>query len=188
VFLAVALAYLPGGCDLFTTREPESPQDTNFEFEPPTSPEVTVRNLANAFRVSAFNEYARTMTADFSFVADPSDVAQLETARPGEDVYGGWDRDVETQTAQLIATNVERTTLVLVVIGEIIQPSGARQLRYDYTLTIRHSGRDSIYKGQAWFTIRQEPSGDWLIFLWEDKTTVAGSETWGLLKGRTRIV
>jgi hypothetical protein len=185
--LALASLYLPGaGCNLFSTRDPDVSEDVLSIWEPPVSPEIVVRNLENALESATFNNYRRALTEDFAFLPDDGDVFTMQLERPGEDVYENWDRDVETSTAEIIRNAVPELRLDLTVLVEELEGQG-RLRKYSYVLTLGEGDGDEEYRGEAWFRIRQEPSGEWLIYGWEDKS-VPGASSWGLLKGRSRVV
>jgi hypothetical protein len=185
---ALAPALLLGaGCDLFQTREPAAGGTGNSVWQPPTTPEIVVENLQLALENGVFGDYTRALTDDFTFVPDDADVAQLAIERPGEAVYGGWTKDVETQVAEAIRTGLTSLDLGLTLVSEETLPDGRLQ-KYGYALTLTRGASVTVYEGQAWLDIRQEPNGDWLIARWEDVITPQTVESWGLLKGRNRTL
>lgn len=187
VLVAAAALWLPGAGCLFDTRDAEEGEGGDSVWVPPTSPEIVVENLRAALETEVFGDYLRAFTDDFLFEPDAADVAQLAIERPGEPVYDDWTRDVETATAENIVAGAESVELVLSLISEQIV-EGARLQKYDYTLTLLRSGGPSVYQGEAWFEIRQEPTGDWLIHRWLDVITPETDESWGRLKGRNRLL
>ena len=186
VALATALLLL-SGCGLFDTRSPSGVGGGESVWLTPVSPQIIVENLRAAFEAGNFGDYQRTMTEDFFFVADQSDVFAIELIRPGEAVFADWNRDVETQTAEVIFGSVPRLTLHLSLIREEIISDG-RLLKYGYELTlIPAQGDPEIHAGEAWFRTRQEQgSGEWYIFEWEDIASVPQRQSWGYLKGLNR--
>jgi hypothetical protein len=186
IALAAALLLL-SGCGLFDTRTPSEVGGGESVWQTPVSPLIIVENLRASFEAGNFGDYERTMTQDFFFVADESDVFAIELIRPGEGVFLGWDRGVETQTAEVIFGSVPRLSLDLTLIREEIIPQG-RLLKYHYELTLLPAeGEPSIYAGEGWFRTRQEPgSGEWYIFEWEDIASVPLRQSWGYLKGLNR--
>jgi hypothetical protein len=186
--LALGATFLPGaGCGLFDTREPDTASGGNTVWTPPTSTEIVVQNLQLALEAAIFGDYNRAFLDDFVFVPDPSDVVQLSIERPGEPVYSGWTKDVETQTAENYRTTATSLDLQFTFLSEQVLPEG-RLHKYDYTLTLTLPTAVEVYKGQAWFEIHQAPSGDWYIARWEDYITPSTVESWGRLKGRNRTL
>lgn len=183
---ALAAMFLTGaGCDLFQTREPGNGDSGNTVWTPPTTPEIVVQNLELALEGGIFGDYVRAFTDDFTFTPDGADVVQLSIERPGEAVYDGWTKDVETQVAETIRSGATSLELELTFLSEQILAEGRLQ-KYDYTLTRSRPTSVDVYQGQAWFEIRQGSNGDWLIFSWEDVITPRTVESWGRLKGRNR--
>jgi hypothetical protein len=182
-----AAALLLSGCGLFPTRTPSEAGGGESVWLTPVSPQIIVENLRSAFEAGNFGDYARTMTEDFVFVPDERDVFAIELIRPGEGVFLGWDRSVETQTAEVIFGSVPALDLVLSLIREELIAQ-YRLLKYQYVLTLTPAAGDpSLYEGEAWFRIRQEPgSGEWYIFEWEDIASVPLRQSWGYLKGLSR--
>lgn len=182
-----AVLLLLSGCGLFPTRTPSEAEGGESVWLTPVAPNIIVENLRSAFEAGNFGDYERTMTEDFRFLPDQSDVFAIEVIRPGEGVYLGWDRTVETRTAEVIFGSVSALNLELPIIQEEIITEG-RLLKYRYELTLTPaSGDPTIYAGEAWFRTRQEPgSGEWYIFEWEDIASVPLSQSWGYLKGLNR--
>jgi hypothetical protein len=179
----LALALLASGC-LFKTRTPIVGEGERSFWEPPTTPEIIVRNLETAFENGVFNDYSRALTEDFVFQPDGADSAQIEIERPGEQVFVGWNREVETEAAQTIKDSADSVDVVFTLFSdELIGDDHLR--KEDYVLTLFQGGGEVAYVGQAWFLIRQT-SGEWFIYEWEDVRT-SDAPTWGLLKGRNRL-
>ena len=65
-----------------------------------------------------FTDYQRALTDDFTFKPDERDVTTYEQERPGENVYGGWTAEVETQVAESIWTSATELELTLVFLEE----------------------------------------------------------------------
>ena len=178
---------LGAGCDLFATREPDVSEGTESLWQPPTSPNIVVENLRLALEAGNFTDYRRALTDDFVFLADGTDVAQIELERPGEMTFEGWGRDVEGATAETLRGAVETLRLVLNELDEDIEPGG-RLIKYGYTLTLTSAGgAPTTYAGEAWYRVRQEPGGQWFIYEWEDVANSPTFSSWGLLKGRNRL-
>lgn len=173
------------GCELFATREPP-PVDEGTEgiWQPPTSPRIVVENLERALEAPSFSDYERALTEDFVFRPDDADVVRIGLERPGETPYENWDREVERQTAEAISQSADSVALTLELFEETPIAS-AQLIKYRYDLTLFSTGTGTTYEGEAWFQIRQELNGDWLIFDWEDVASTSGA-SWGLLKGKSR--
>jgi hypothetical protein len=171
------------GC-IFEARTPIVGEGQRSFWEPPTTPETIVRNLETAFENGIFNDYARALTEDFVFRPDGADSVQIELERPGLEIFVGWNREVETETAQAIKDPADSVDVVFTLFSdELIGDDHLR--KEDYVVTLFQGGSEVTYEGQAWFSIRQI-GGEWFIYEWEDVRTSQGAPTWGLLKGRNR--
>lgn len=177
-FLLMALA----GCGLFDTREPVEGEGGQSFWQPPTSPEIIVRNLEVAFENGIFNDYERALTIDFTFHPDLADSLDVEGGRPG--AFANWTRDVEVETAAAIHATADSLMLVLVPNStEIVGDD--RLLKQSYVLTLLTVGGSTVYEGDVWFWVRQV-AGEWFIYHWEDISTSSSRRSWGFLKGNTR--
>jgi hypothetical protein len=181
----LAVLLVPGGCDLFATREPEVEGSQQSLWTPPTSPEIVVTNLELALEIGNFNDYQRALTPDFSFTPDPADVAQLGIEFPGDNVFDGWDRSVEVEVATTIRAGADSVAVELVKFEDDLgQP--IRLLKYDYKVTLRTGTLQTFYEGDAWFTIALQENGEWIIREWED-VAIPQTPSWGILKGRSSV-
>ena len=131
IALALTLvAPLLAGCDLFSTRTPSAAEGGDSVWLTPVSPQTIVENLRASFQAGNFGDYERTMTEDFVFVPDESDVFDIELVRPGEEVFAGWNKQVETSTAEVIfgsvaELRVERLRPTAMVLGLFEDWAGA---------------------------------------------------------------
>jgi hypothetical protein len=184
--LLLGAAFFAGaGCDLFGVRDSEGGSGGTNVWVPPTRPEIIVQNLVAALEVGSFGDYQRAFAPDFEFVPDGTDVTQMQIERPGEPVYDGWNKDVETQVAEAIRGSAQTLDLRTSFFEEQLVDEG-RLHKYEYTLTLENAGGVNVYQGEAWFTIVQQTNGDWLIAGWQDIITPNTVESWGRLKGRNR--
>jgi hypothetical protein len=175
------------GCELFPTRTPSGVEGGDSVWLTPVTPLIIVENLRASFQAGNFGDYRRTMTEDFGFVPDQADVFDIELVRPGEEVYVGWTRDVESNTAEVIFGGVATLTLELELLQVELLAEG-RLLKYEYVLTLNPAEGDPVlYEGEAWFWTRQElGSGESFIYQSDDIASVPLRRSWGYLKGLSR--
>jgi hypothetical protein len=190
---ACAVAALAtGSCDTFSTRVAEEPEGEATQYVVPQDPVDVLSNLENAVRDRDTEIYAGLFTDDFVFIADPSDVIEVENFYPG--AFDNWDIAVETHVGERILDQ-SRTTISGVdftaetLVGET---DSTYEVLKDYQLFLRREAYESfdIYIGTARFSMRVESDGLWYIHKWEDARRdtgiVADKDTWGKLKGETR--
>ncbi len=186
-FLPLAALVGCAACGFFETREPEEGGGNETFWEPPTSPQIIVRNLELAFENKIFNDYRRALTVDFVFRPDPSDSFQIAIDRPGVPVFTLWDREVESSTAEQIAADADSIQLVFDLGTEEIVGDDDRLLKKTYTLTIMRAGTLNLYKGEAWLWVGQVVN-EWYIYRWEDvRREPFPALTWGYHKGQRRL-
>lgn len=186
--VGVGLALGVAGCSLFDARSPEA-GDSESDWVAPLIPDQIVTNLEVALESGDFNDYRRTFVEEFVFLPDQTDVAQIAIERPGEEVYEDWDRDVETETMEQVFSSSDSLRVDFTKFEERIEGETI-QMFYRYTL-LRYRGAEvDDLRGEAWYRVGQVLGGEWYILEWEDvisdETGVEGS--WGLLKGRERIL
>lgn len=186
--VVAGLLFGGSGCSLFETRSPEA-GSSESDWVPPLIPAQIVTNLEVALESGDFNDYQRTFVEEFFFVPDQTDVAQIAIERPGEAVYDDWSRDVETDTMEQVFSTSDSLRVDFNLFEERIEGE-VTQLRYRYTLRRYRSGEVDELQGEAWYRVGQVLGGEWYILEWEDviseETGTGGS--WGLLKGRERIL
>ena len=186
--VVAGLALFAGGCSLFETRSPEA-GSSESDWVPPLIATQIVTNLEVALESGDFNDYRRTFVEEFFFVPDQTDVAQIAIERPGEAVYDDWNRDVETDTMEQVFSTSDSLRVDFDLFEERIEGE-VTQLRYRYTLR-RYRGSDvDELEGQAWYRVGQVFGGEWYILEWEDVISedTGPDGSWGLLKGRERIL
>jgi hypothetical protein len=184
-FLGCALfVLLFAGCGAFDTRNPIIGTGQISRWEPPTSPEIIVRNLEVALEDGNFNDYQRALTSDFVFHPDAADSFEIELNRPG--AFANWNRDVEVQTAQTIETSADSLRLtVSPPTQEIVGDD--RLLKQTYILTLEKVTGEESFEGEAWLWTRQV-AGEWFIYRWRDIRTSEDLRSWGFLKGDRRLL
>ena len=94
---------------------------------------------------------------------------------------------METGTAEQIFSTADSLRLDITLFEE--RGEGTTQvLKYRYVLTLFRPGDQPEYRGEAWFRVAQIANGEWYILTWEDVHGLDTVESWGLLKGRERIL
>jgi hypothetical protein len=179
-------------CDTFSTRVAEVPEGEATEYVLPQEPTDVLSNLKNSIRDRDSEVYIGLFTDDFVFVADPSDVVELESVYPG--VFDGWDVQAEVDVGKKILDESGTTISGLDFTSEtlISETDSTYEILRDYQLFLRLEtfARFAVYIGTARFSMRLDTDGLWYINRWEDARRdtgiVADKDTWGKLKGEIR--
>ena len=167
---------LLGACELFTPRESEPPVDVidPYAWVPPTSPEIVLQNLSNAFPAHKPNYHLdvlgnREDTGSlFSFFPDQG----VASAQPG--VFDNWgyveeENFVTKLFETLSADGLQRLEWQV----EQLSPVDDRyEIIADYQLTLSWGESETPmpqeYRGQATLTLLQNVDLLYEISVWQD--------------------
>ena len=175
VIISLLLALI-SACELFTPRDPEPPLDTldPYAWIPPTSPEIVLQDLANAFPAHKENYHLDVLAgrsgdvATFRFFPDHS----VASAQPG--VFDGWGYAEEEN--------------FMIKLFEILNPEGIQDLSWskdqvstiedrheiiaDYDLRLSYLENSSKYpshfSGQIILSLVQNDDLLYQITTWQD--------------------
>lgn len=167
---------LLGGCELFSPREAETPLDTTdpYAWIPPTTPEIVLDNLSNAFPAGKRNyfldvlKYDQDGTQDFVFIPDPG----IASSQPG--VFAVWGYvEEENFITKLFDGLQEGGYQRLTWEVDQISPIGdSYEIIADYRLVLSyeegHSQLPVQLGGQSTITIVQNSDLLYEISRWED--------------------
>ena len=191
VLLCLCLA----SCDAFTVRDAVPPEQATGPATIVTAyePELVISNLINSLEEKDVFEYNKLFAADFVFIADPSDVIDLESYYPG--ALSDWDMEVEQEVAQRLLDRGQTANILLSFDHDAEDVTEDTDSTYtvqeDYRLrVVDQEGVLESHVGTAIFYLRLEEDGLWYIREWQDFRPVSdaedGKETWGMLKGEIR--
>jgi hypothetical protein len=175
VFTLSALLFL-AGCELFTPRDSEPPIDVldPYAWVPPTSPEIVLQNLANAFPAHKLNYHLDVLGnsdetgASFTFFPDQG----VASSQPG--VFDNWGYvEEENFITKLFETlsqdglqrlEWERT--------DFLPIDDHFEIVTDYHLTLAYGESETPLpeqlKGQATLTLVQNVDLLYEISIWQD--------------------
>jgi hypothetical protein len=187
----ITIAILISGCDLFRTREPDTPDAGRTDYQPPTTPNIVLINLTSSFKnknvenyISCFSENLTDNTNKFLFV--PSADAQARYAA----LFSGWSIDYERRVFMSMITGVLDGQAPNLVLNngkfDVILPDSA-VYESDYLLqpNNKNGSVGEIYSGTLQFTLKPENSGLWSIHKWLDASSSINDSTgtsWSILK------
>ena len=176
-------------CDLFSTRDPETPTgSTSGGRQFPRDPQTVIDNLIDAVERRSSVDYMHTFNADagdsviFEFIPDPESVHNF----PGR--FDDWSLKQESRFAETlfaVATlpldsliTMEITIDRETVIGDSAETSA------QYILHIGHlrDGAPRQMSGRMELKLFKGTGGGWIVQRWTD-SRLAGSSCWSDLKG-----
>lgn len=169
-------------CDIFETRNPESPGDPRSHFNTPVEPKDVIDNLKYSFSDKNANDYKKNFSSglplvnrNFSFVPSGNVLAVF----PND-----WDVDTEFQYFNnLITRTPQDLPLVLSFSNEaydIRADSAIYSAEYFLSVPDLNSG-SKIYEGNVKFMMKTDINNTWVIYFWED-IAKSDSKSWSELK------
>ncbi len=188
-FLLIALVVLiiVTGCDsLFSTREAESPSNSQSSWIPALTPEQVILNLQNAIYERSLENFKRCLIdsaysqESYQFHPDPQVGADYSS------IFTGWDQQKEeTVMKQAFSLIPAGGSSFLVFSEDSWQVYSSAEAVYsaEYRLELHHTqvALDSVFRGNLIYTIKPDSRGEWSIQDWVDNG-VSGSSSWSLLK------
>ncbi len=185
-FLFIVLALI-SGCGLFETRQPQSPQQGQSGFVPPTSPDIVVQNLVSAISDRNVNNYLSCLSDTsfggraFSFVP-PADVYSRF-----QSIFLNWDKNSErSYFNNLTVQSSASASSALVLSSENLTFQGdSAQYSANYTLIWPNKvpGYPQQSQGNLQFYMGVDRNQNWSIYRWID-SRVGDSLTWSEMKAR----
>jgi len=179
--LMITVVLMLGGCDLFSTRNPEAPNAGLSAWAIPRIPEDVLTNLRESLAGRNAANYLLSFDADvFAFEADPEALQQNSS-------LADWDyQDESDHINRLFSEGTLPRDSSVAVVFLSIQPTtlgDSAEVIADYSLRaeIALSGAPGPMSGRAHFFMRIGEAGYWTIYDWRDQRTVEQS-TWSDLK------
>lgn len=183
-FLIIGLMMLLCACrSLFSTRDPETPVESQSSWIPPLSPELVLMNMQNAILERNSENFIRCLSSSerlYVFIPDPDVMANY-----GE-IFNNWNL-ISEQTAiqQVFSLLPADSTAYLLFPEDIREVQGADSTVFvkKYLLEIHplQTELPTIYEGQVEYWLYPNAQGEWSIYNWTD-FAVEGAQSWSYLK------
>ena len=185
--LLTCLLLLSTACkSLFSTREPESPEDPRSEWIPPLSADQVFINLQSSISDRNVENYIRCLVdASFSdrtyhFEPDP------EVAANYAEIFRSWDLSKEEAVIQQAFSRLPPDSAGFLLFTEDVRETMASDsavIVKKYLLELHHvqTGLSTVFEGymEAWLAPDQR--GEWSVYHWIDNG-LTGQPSWSLLK------
>jgi hypothetical protein len=176
-----------GGCDLFSTRDPEPPSGGGSTFIPATTADIVIQNLKNAISEKNTVNYLRcfidTLHSSRSFLFVPTASAAGRYAA----AFVSWSLASErAYFSSLVAHTPATAVSMLSINGSFtLQASDSAIYEGDYLLAFPHgiSGSPESTRGTLQFVIAIDRNSTWGITRWTD-IPIGSEPSWSELKGR----
>jgi hypothetical protein len=192
----ILVAFCLGGCikNPFATRQSEQPAGAVGTWETPASPDIAIRNLLNAYNEKIAQNYQSCLGENFIFSAREDSIA-AEAQGLGS-LYQGWNKQVETLTAQNIFSTfgVSGKHMDLSFTNSPDNPDSLgdtvavlyRQYVIRVVVADSLAPDTTIISGLATFHLNQPQFSLWSIYFWEDLPLTPGAYDWGKFKAMYR--
>ena len=180
------LLFLVVSCDIFETRDPESPNTGRTDFITPTTPELLFNNMKSSLQEKVVENYMQCLVDpalsedQFIFVPTASSMQNYPT-------LNNWERESERQYFNNLKTSVDDGSGILLELFNEFQniQGNSATFQYDYRIVISSVDQaiPGEYRGTAIFTILLDNRNYWVIKSWED-IGIESYSSWSDLKGR----
>ena len=171
-----------GGCDLFQTRDPESPTASNTTRTPPVTPDIVLTNLQAAIREHNTDNYMRCFVDTTIAGAPPFAFA---ASGDFQGIFRNWQLEDERRYFQNLGAPVINAIPALTFANrqEINRTSTTDEYTMDYLLYYPHQQQSITQEVRGYMHLYLQTDGQhgWSIYRWEDTRTVSDS-TWSYLK------
>lgn len=182
----ILLLFLAVSCDIFETRDAESPDQARSNYQPATSPEILIQNLIDSFADKDVVNYQNTFVTDlsnriFTFVPSSTSLSRFQNLWPT------WNIDDEVQYFNNMKTSVPDELPVLLS-GLSLSPESfsifGDSLKYnsEYFISVPQINSEPlIFQGNLELSMINV-STVWLVYFWKDNA-IEDNPSWSDLKG-----
>ena len=174
------------GCELFTTRDPQLPDQGRSNFQIATEPEIVIENLKNSFSDKNVQNYvACLIDSSFSsrrFLFQPSG----EVISQYQFLADGWDvSDEQRYFSSVIASVNTDFPITLTFSNESYSRTGdsvVYSASYFINLPVNEP-QSANYQGNLRFNLVNDSRSIWAIYYWQD-IKLPDFQSWSELKGK----
>lgn len=171
--LIILIPIVLTSCELFTTRNPEKPDNVGTGYLPPTSYDLVIENLKNSIRERNLNNYllcfsdsSFTGISQYKFIADPQIMAQFQS------IFSDWNIDTEGKYFTSMVTNILEKTKPSINFTDVEYQNFNDSIVFTgtYYLNIQFSDdmENRNYSGDSRIVLKNSSTGFWYITSWYD--------------------
>ncbi|MDP3147677.1 MAG: hypothetical protein Q8N83_00980 [Ignavibacteria bacterium] len=186
VFL-LFLLFLFGGCDLFSTRDPEKPDQPRSNYQLAVTPEILLENFTNSLSEKNVQNYLNCFS-DSAFSGKEFQYFPSADANSKYPVlFESWSKKSEEQYFNnLISHILQDQPITFTKNNEKSSFSGDNSIVYtaSYFLVVPHNDEISKnFEGELQFTLVRDSREVWSIYIWQDINKSSMTVSWSELKG-----
>lgn len=169
-------------CDLFESREPESPTETKSSYRVPVEPNDVIENLKNSFKDKNSNDYKKNFSSgsplvDRDFIFMPASNVLPIFPIP-------WTINQEFQYFNSMVTRVPSEFPIQLSLTneqyDIQADSAIYSAEYSINVPVLNS-TPAVYEGNLRFVMVTDINSAWVIYYWED-IAKQNFDSWSQLK------
>lgn len=186
IFVILFLFFL-SGCDIFSTREVEPPNQSRANYQTPVTPELLIQNLINSLTDKNLENYLLSFSDPnftnrvFTFSASSSALSQFPA------LANNWGVRNEEQYFNNLISKVQKDQPITLNLTNISSSPQGDSLFYtaSYFINIPNISAEiqSNYQGELSFSLIRDSRAIWTIYFWQD-TKNSNLLSWSELKGR----
>ena len=174
------------GCELFTTRDAEPPDESRSNYEDAFERETVIQNLINAFSDKNTDDYIKCFS-NLNFINKPFQFIPSSTALTRYTVWYDWNLSSEAQSFNNMKTLVPDDFPVNLSLSSSANSFSAfgDSLIYtsEYFINVpQRNGDPLIFQGNVQFSMLRDSRSIWVIYFWKDNA-FEDEPSWSDLKG-----
>jgi hypothetical protein len=182
-----SLLFIPfSGCDIFSTRSPESPDVPRFNYLQPVDVTSLVTNFINSTSTKSTQYYLKSFSDSVKNGRSFQFVASAEAISKYASLAFGWSVKDEEQYFNNILNKIPKESSINLSIDEqqLVSFGDSAYISAKYSLIIPHNiqGLANVFSGKMQFKLIRDSQQLWTIYQWQDIKS-GESATWSELKG-----
>ena len=176
------------GCDIFTTRSAETPNQPRSNYQQAVTPDILISNFISSLQDKSVENYLSCLSdSSYSqrvFTFSPSSSALSQFPALAE----GWGRKNEEQYFNNLVAKVSQSLPITLTLSNSSESPQGDSLVYtaSYSLNVPTTDPNfpQNYQGALRFNMIRDSRSIWSIYYWQD-TKNSDLPSWSELKGRT---
>ncbi len=169
-------------CDIFESREPESPDESKSSYRVPVEPTDVIENLKNSFGDKNSNDYKKNFSSGSPLV--DRNFYFLPSSNDLNIIPADWTVAQEFQYFNNLVIQVPQEIPISLTLTDeqydLQADSAIYAAKYSISVPIQNS-TPVIYSGNLRFVMTTDINSAWVIYYWEDIAN-QGLKSWSNLK------
>lgn len=174
------------GCDIFTTRPPETPDVPRFNYLQPVDVNSVITNMINSITTKSTQYYLKSFSDSSKNGKSFQYIANAEAVSKYASLVSGWSLKDEEQYLNNIINKIPKESSINIILDDqqLVSFGDSAYLSANYNVTVPHNiqGLSNIYSGKLQFKFIRDKQQLWTIYQWQDIKSGEIS-TWSELKG-----